>query len=290
MQIRNWYDLQILAAVRRGGTIAAAARLLGVDQTTIGRRLNALQEVTGVDLLVRTGDRRLALTPAGEEIAERAFAMEREADAAAMLLGEQRQRVAGIVRLTAVPVVANRILAPASASLLPAYPDLILELIPENRDLSLTRREADLALRLARPESGGSAVKARKLGALRYGVYGPASEAAGGTPSWILFEDAMAHLPHARWLERRARRDGQAAGGLRVGDAETALEAIAAGTGCSILPAMIAERDHRLAAIAVTEAEPLPEREVWLLSHARQPNAAAIGAVSAWLADLFRGD
>ena len=85
MQIRNWYDLQILAAVRRGGTIAAAARLLGVDQTTIGRRLNALQEVTGVDLLVRTGDRRLALTPAGEEIAERAFAMEREADAAAML-------------------------------------------------------------------------------------------------------------------------------------------------------------------------------------------------------------
>ncbi|WP_339857349.1 LysR substrate-binding domain-containing protein, partial [uncultured Nisaea sp.] len=134
------------------------------------------------------------------------------------------------------------------------------------------------------------AVKARKLGALRYGVYGPASEAAGGTPSWILFEDAMAHLPHARWLERRARRDGQAAGGLRVGDAETALEAIAAGTGCSILPAMIAERDHRLAAIAVTEAEPLPEREVWLLSHARQPNAAAIGAVSAWLADLFRGD
>ncbi|WP_339857214.1 LysR family transcriptional regulator, partial [uncultured Nisaea sp.] len=155
MQIRNWYDLQILAAVRRGGTIAAAARLLGVDQTTIGRRLNALQEVTGVDLLVRTGDRRLALTPAGEEIAERAFAMEREADAAAMLLGEQRQRVAGIVRLTAVPVVANRILAPASASLLPAYPDLILELIPENRDLSLTRREADLALRLARPESGG---------------------------------------------------------------------------------------------------------------------------------------
>lgn len=234
------------------------------------------------------GDRRLVLTPAGEEIAERALVMEREADAAAALLGDRRQRVAGIVRLTAVPLVANRILAPAAASLLSTYPDLTLELIPENRDLSLTRREADLALRLARPVSGGSAVKARTLGTLHYGAYGPVSKTANGSLPWILFEDAMAHLPHARWLERRARRNGQGAGGLRVGDAETALEAVAAGLGCSILPAMIADRDHRLAAIAVTGAEPLPEREVWLLSHARQPNAAAIGVVSAWLEGLFR--
>jgi len=288
MQIKNWYDLQILAAVQRGGSIAAAARLLGIDQTTIGRRLNALQQVTGVELLVRTGDRRLVLTPGGEEVAERALAMEREAIAASALLGEQRQRVAGTVRLTAVPMLVNRILAPAAAPLLSEHPDLTLELIPENRDLSLTRREADLALRMARPESGGSAVKIRKLGALRYGAYGPNGGATDTSAPWILFEDAMAHLPHARWLERRARRDGQGAGGLRVGDAETALEAIAAGLGCSILPAMIAERDHRLTAIAVTEAEPLPEREVWLLSHARQPNAAAIGAVSAWLEGLFR--
>ena len=286
MQIRNWYDLQILAAVRSGGSIAGAARLLGVDQTTIGRRLNALQEETGVDLLVRTGDRRLVLTPAGEEVAERALAMEREAIAASALLGEQRERVAGTVRLTAVPMLVNRILAAAAAPLLSEHPDLTLELISENRDLSLTRREADLALRLARPESGGSAVKARKLGVLRYGIYG--SGTADEPAPWILFEDAMAHLPHARWLERRARRDGQGAGGVRVGDAETALEAIAAGAGCSILPAMIADRDHRLSAIAVTEAEPLPEREVWLLSHTRQPNAAAIGAVSAWLEGLFR--
>ncbi|MEP3115896.1 LysR family transcriptional regulator [Nisaea sp.] len=288
MQIRNWYDLQILAAVRSGGSIAAAARLLGIDQTTVGRRLNALQEGTGVNLLVRTGDRRLVLTPAGEEVAERALAMEREAIAASALLGEQRLRVAGTVRLSAVPVLVNRILAPAAASLLSEHPDLTLELIPENRDLNLTRREADLALRMARPESGGSTVKIRKLGALRYDAYGTNGGATDTSAPWILFEDAMAHLPHARWLERRSRRNGQGAGGLRVCDAETALEAVAAGLGYSILPAMIADRDHRLAAIAMTGAEPLPEREVWLLSHARQPNAAAIGAVTVWLEGVFQ--
>ena len=287
MQIRNWHDLQILAALRRGGSIAAAARLLGVDQTTIGRRLNALQEAAGVALLVRTGDRRLVLTDLGVEVAERALAMEREADAATALLGAGRQAVAGTVRLTAVPMLVSRVLTPAAASLLSDHPDLTLELIPENRDLSLTRREADLALRLARPESGGNSVKARKLGDLRYGVY-----AASGTETaprrWVLFEDAMAHLPHARWLDRQARRDGQEAGGLRVGDGETALEAVAAGLGRSILPVMIAARDHRFRRIDATGAEGPPEREVWLLSHAHQPNAAAIRAVSVWLDGLFR--
>ena len=285
MQHMNWYDLQVLAAVRRGGSVASAARLLGIDQTTVSRRIAQLQEAAGVDLVVRGAQRRLALTPLGEDIAARALAMEREADAAASLLGDRRRAIAGTVRLTAVPMLVNRLLAPASGALLSAHPGLTLELVPENRDLSLTRREADLALRLARPETGGSDVKARRIGVLVYRAYG--ASAGAGAGAWVSYEAAMAHLPHARWLERQARRAGESAAGLRVADAESAFEAVAAGIGRSILPAMIADGDSRLQVFEPVDAEPLPEREVWLLSHAQQPNAAAIGAVSSWLEGFF---
>ncbi|UUX48072.1 LysR family transcriptional regulator [Nisaea acidiphila] len=285
MQILDWYELQVLAAVRRSGSIAGAARLLGVDQTTVSRRLARLQEAAGMDLLVRGPGRRLSLTALGEELAVRAQRMEAESEAAAALLGERHGAVAGTVRLTAVPVLVNRLLAPAAGPLLAAHPDLALELVPENRDLSLTRREADLALRLARPVTGGSEVKARRIGTLSYKVY----ERRSGTHSegWVLYEEAMAHLPHARWLARQARRPGEAAAGLHVGDAETAQEAVASGTGRSILPVQVAEGDARLRAVERAWEEALPEREIWLLSHARQPNAAAIGAVSVWLETLF---
>ncbi|WP_193185421.1 LysR family transcriptional regulator [Nisaea sediminum] len=285
MQNMNWYDLQVLAAVQRGGSVAAAARLLGIDQTTVSRRIAQLQEAAGIDLVIRGSQRRLALTPLGEEIAERALAMEREADAAASLLGDRRKAVAGTVRLTAVPMLVNHLLAPASGALFSAHPELTLELVPENRDLSLTRREADLALRLARPETGGSDVKARRIGTLFYRAY--ETQSGTGGVAWILYEAAMAHLPHARWLARRARRVGESVSGLRVGDAESALEAVAAGIGRSILPTMIADGDSRLQVFDPVDAEPFAEREVWLLSHAQQPNAAAIGAVSSWLEGLF---
>lgn len=296
MQNVNWYDLQVLAALHRGGSVAAAARLLGIDQTTVGRRLADLQRRSGMDLLVRGGGRRgggdgvgrkLSLTPAGREIAERACAMAREADAALQLMGARRQAIAGTVRLTAVPMLVNRLLAPATPQLLGMHPELCLELVPENRDLSLTRREADLALRLARPRTGGSAVKARRLASLGYAVFGPAVAMAPMPLPWIRFEEAMAHLPHAGWLEDAARQIGQAAGGLRVADAETALEAVAAGAGRTILPTRLADGDSRLMRMPPGAMGPPPERELWLLSHTEQPNAAAVRAVILWLEGLF---
>jgi DNA-binding transcriptional LysR family regulator len=187
MQLKNWNDLRDLLAIKRGATITAAARLLSVDDTTVSRRLAALQVASGSTLFSRQPDGRLRLTASGDAIAQCAEVMERQVEVANESLGAGHGQYAGSVKLTSVPIVANRLLVPAIGKLLDRHPALQLELIPDGRDLSLSRREADLAIRLARPSTGGASVKARRIGTLQYSVYAPRScsaKAAAGLP-WI---------------------------------------------------------------------------------------------------------
>jgi len=175
MQPTNWNDLRYLLAVGRGRTLAAAARLLAVDDTTVARRLAALQASIGARLCQRLADGTLQLTRAGERAALHAERIEREIGQLDGALSGADSAVSGTVRVTAVPIVVNHLLVPAAPRLLARHPELQLELVAEARDLSLTRREADLALRLARPRSGGARVTARRVGMLRYEVYAATS-------------------------------------------------------------------------------------------------------------------
>lgn len=279
MQDLDWSDLRHLMALGRAGSLGRAARSLGVDATTVARRIRALERAAGAALVHRGEGGAQQLTPLGSEIAGRAEAMAAEADGIADLLGRARGRLAGTVRVTAVPILVNRVLVPALPALLARHPDLTVELVPEARDLSLTRREADLALRLGRPDSGGAAVRMRRIAQLAHAPYGP----AGGPPGlpWIGYDAAMAHRPHARWLARAAARDGVA--GLRVADAETALAGVAAGLGRSLLP-VAAARDAAGLARLPDGPEPPPERPVWLLSHAGLGGLPSHRAVADWLA------
>ena len=154
MQLNNWNDLRYLVAVKRAGTLAAAARLLGVDDTTVSRRLKVLQSALGVQLYHRQGDGSLELSETGVAVAQYAETMEHQVDLIGEILGDRRERIIGSVRLTSVPMVVNRLLVPAVGSLLERHPELQIELIPDRRDLNLTRREADIAIRLARPTVG----------------------------------------------------------------------------------------------------------------------------------------
>ena len=171
MQMLNWNDLRYVLAISRGGTLAAAARLLGVDDTTVARRLAAMQEATGTRLYQRLRDGTLHLTTAGKRIALHAEKIEREIGALDGALKSTDNTVSGIVRITSVPIIVNHILVPAADSLLQRHPKLRLELVADPKDLSLTRRETDLALRLARPQTGGTKVMARRVGTIRYDVY-----------------------------------------------------------------------------------------------------------------------
>jgi DNA-binding transcriptional LysR family regulator len=288
MQLRNWNDLRYLLAVKRGATITAAARLLSVDDTTVSRRLAALEIASGSKLISRQRDGKLRLTASGDAIAQCAEIMERQVDLVNEGLGAGHGQYAGSVKLTSVPILANRLLAPAIGQLLDRHPALQVELIPESRDLSLSRREADLAIRLARPSTGGASVKARRIGTLQYSVYaaGSYSAKAAARQPWITYDDSLAHLPQARWIAKAASGSVDGICRLRVHDAETAMESALAGLGKTLLPTVIGKREPRLRRLETDARSPLPSREMWLLAHADQTDLGRIVAVVSWLENV----
>lgn len=282
MQIENWNDLRYLIAVYRSGSLASAARALSVDATTVSRRLAALSEEAGGQLTERAGG-ALVLTELGNVLLRHAESMEWQAELIAEDLGRESGTLTGSLRVTSVPLIVNRVLTPALRGFFDRYPDLRLELVPDSRDFSLTRREADIALRLARPTQGGLQVKTSRIGALSYGVYAPrgAAEAELEDLPWVGYEDAMAQLPQARWIARTAKREKLS--GLRVQDAETALQAVCAGLGKSLLPRVVGDREAGLQRLDSAVPGALPRRDVWLLVREDRARLRSVKAVIDWI-------
>jgi len=273
----EWSDLRYVLTIARAGTLAAAARRLGVNQTTAARRLAAAEAALGARLFERR-DRVLSPTKAGEAAIARAAQVEQEMLALERGVGGADAAVAGIVRLTAVPILANRLLIPAAPRLFVRHPHLCLELIAEPRNLSLTRREADIALRLARPESG--AALARRVGRLDYAVYRPRRRNADGL-AWITYEEGLSHLPQARFIAAAARAEDTAP--LLLNDAEAIVQAVRAGLGKSLLPCFVGEREpglKRLGRVALA-------RDIWLMVHRDLRAQARIAAVIDWVMELM---
>ena len=164
----DWDDLRFFLALARHGSLSAAARDLHVAQSTMGRRLASLEASLGVRLLNRTPDGYVP-TQAGEGVRARAERLEGEAMALERDVGGRDTRMAGLVRVTCAETVATHILAPCFASLHVQQPDLMIELIPNPRELSLSMREADISLRLKRPDQHDLVV--RRVGALGFGLF-----------------------------------------------------------------------------------------------------------------------
>jgi DNA-binding transcriptional LysR family regulator len=285
MQPLNWNDFRYILALSRGRTLTAAARLLGVDDTTVARRVGAMQDTLGARLYQRLADGTLRLTTAGERVALHAERVEGEVGALAAALAGGEDVASGAVRVTSVPILIDHLLVPAAPILLKRHPQLRLELIAEARDASLTRREADVALRLARPKTGGTRVTARRVGTLRYEVYGPAScspREAGKLP-WITYDDTMAHLPQVGWIAATAARNDEPIAAVRVNDAEALLHAVIAGLGRALLPSVVADADRRLRKLGKT---PVLGRELWLLTHSELRSLGRIDAVLQWIAEI----
>jgi DNA-binding transcriptional LysR family regulator len=277
----NWNDLQYVLAVARAGTLAGAARRLAVDETTVARRLTAAERALGSRLFDRT-DGVLHPTRAGEAALGQAAVAEQAVRALELGAGGKDADAAGSVRLTAVPVLINRLIVPGLGALHARHSRLRLDLLAEPRNASLTRREADIALRLARPEAGRG-VLARRVGRLDYAAYAVRGRASDRLP-WIAYDEALAHLPHARWLA--AASDGESSAALSVNDTETMLQAIQAGLGKSLLPCFVGDGERGLRRLGGTE--PVVSRDVWLLTHRELRHQARMAAVVDWLLGLVK--
>lgn len=273
----NWNDLRVVLAIVREGTLSAAGRSLGVDQTTVTRRLAALEEGLDARLFDRR-EGRLIPTAAGEEVISRAERAEVELAALERDVAGRDTKPGGLVRLTSVPTLSNRLLAPRTAALFDRYPEIALDLIAEPATLSVTRREADIALRLARPTEDG--MIARRLGAILYAPYALAAVAGRVDLPWITYEESFAAIPQAKWIAREGKAPLSP---LRVNDGEPILQAALSGLGRTLLPVFVGESETRLTRLddAVTS------REVWLVVHPHVRRSARIDAVVGWIDGIF---
>lgn len=287
MQNHDWNDLKFFLALYRAGKLKEAARTLGVSETTVTRRIRELEQSLETKLFLRSANGRYEPTDEALQILTFADTIEAGNTAIRAISGKSSDHVAGCVRISSVPIIVNRFLVPNLAALKGIHPLLTIELVPTSSNLDLSKREADLAVRFARPLTGGLRTKAQKLGEMSFAAYAARSISPDQreTLGWITYDDAHSDLPQARWLSTIARSPELRAT-VRVADSETALEAVAQGLGKTLLPCAIADQDSRLQALKPEKGASYPDREVWLLTHVDQTSRLSIAAAKDWLSGL----
>ncbi len=284
----NWDDVRFFLAVHREGNLARAGSAIGLDATTIGRRLTNLEQQLDARLFDRTS-RGFALTAAGHRLLPRAEGIEREALALDRDLAGEDQKLEGCVRLTSTEMIATRFIAPYLPRFHERYPDIELELWCTNRDVDLARREADVALRLARPRVDDIVVK--KLLSIELGLYASAGYVERhGMPQpatlaghrFILFADTRPFRRENQWLAEHVGA-GQVA--LRSDSVSTVMSAALGGLGIALLPCHVAEQTLGLVRTPLS-GSPEP-RIVWQAVHRDLQSTARIRAVLDFLGRLF---
>lgn len=269
----QWEDVRYFLALTREGSLSGAARKLMVQHSTVARRVESLESALGLRLFDRLA-RGWQLTAEGEDMVGLAERMEVEAFAferAAVGAGNQH----GVVRVSLPPSLASLFVVPRIAARHADWAGITLELAGDLREVNLSRREADLAVRLGRPQDPGLVV--RSLGKIGFGLYAhPDYTRAHAEHDWafIGLDDSLRQLPQALWLERYA---GERRFVLRSNDQIALHGAASAGLGIACLPHYQAGRDANLVRVPI--AEPVPYREIWLVLHAdvrRSPRVRVI--------------
>jgi DNA-binding transcriptional LysR family regulator len=280
MRIPEWSDLRVVLAVARTKTLRASAQSLHVDQSTVSRRVAALEEALGVRLFERLEG---AMTPtrAGEIVIEAAEQIEHQMLSVQERVGNRDAATAGIVRITTVTTIANHVLIPALARLRNPHPALCLEIISDNTNLSITRREADLAVRFARP-SKDDGMLCQRIGEIEYSVFHAAGTSVEDLPR-LTFEDSHTNVPQARWIASENREAAPMP--LLVNDGEAILYAVRNGLGKSLLPTFM--QTHFKELRIVSGYGTVLTREVWIIVHPKIRRLARIQAVMSWIASAL---
>src|SRR5260370_1756888 len=196
----DWEDIRHFLAVAQGGTLSGAARNLKVEQATVSRRLAALEAALDVRLVDRLPLAR-RVTTVGRRVVERAKEMEAGAHGIARLAKAAHAPLVGRVTLSAPPVLVAHLLVEHLARFRAEYPDIRLSLSAQGQQISLSRREADVAVRLVRPDEAGTMT--RKVGAMAFRLYAHRSYAHLSAPErrqFIAFAHNFADIPQQRLL------------------------------------------------------------------------------------------
>lgn len=280
----NWDDLRLFHALVEAGGVTAAADRLGLNHTTLYRRLAALEESLGAQLFERRG-RSLSLTAAGEELAAAAERMDLAAGEALTRLAGRDLEAAGTVRVTAPDDLMHYAVIPAQAEFQALHPRIKLELAVDNRHLNLTRREADVAVRAtAAPQE---TLVGRRAFEVRTGLFRPAGYAtlAWEDWSWAAWEEGAGPVPSASWMAAKVRPDQVR---LRANSMLSLARAVESGAGACLLPTFLGRRLNGVIEEPMTE--PIEDRtSLWVLTHPDLRRSVRIRLATDFLFAKLRG-
>lgn len=280
----DWNDLRYFLAVARDGSTLAAARALRVSQTTVARRIAALEEALGFPLFEKR-QAGYALTPAGQDLVERAEQVEQAASAFTEAASAQSRDVSGTVKITTEEVYAITLLAPLLRELHETWPEIMIELDTSQQVRDLGAGEADISLRSTKRDTQLSAgLVGRQLCvddwalycsrdyAARHGVPSTRAEmlnhpfiGGGGGHLWIHYQAWLQSLG----LESQVAMHHATSGGL--------LSGVRSGFGIAVLPCVVADADPDLVRCVPPPAD--HGRILWLFTHERCRHTPRVRAV-----------
>jgi len=260
----NWDDMRFFLAIVRANSLSGAARLLNVSQPTVSRRLANMEKQFGVRLFDRT-TAGFEISAAGADILETAQHVEEELNSIDRKVFGRDWRLSGKLRLTCTEVMSNQYLAPHMAGFLKQHPDIDLSIVCTFQHLSLSRREADVAIRVT--STPPDTLIGRRVVKAAMAVYGAKSKTrSNGKISdlsmceWIGWQDDTYNRKFITNLypDVMIRH--------RVDDMQTMQAMVRAGMGVAILPVYMADPDPSIRRIIdqpISEIAP----DIWVLTH-----------------------
>jgi DNA-binding transcriptional LysR family regulator len=280
-------DLPLILALSRAKTLAGAAERLGVDLSTVFRRLNALEKRLRVRLFDRS-PRGYQLTPAGERAAAGAERVETELLALDRDISGRDQQLSGVLRVTASETLSHAVLPRLFAQFHAAHPRIQLVLSIDNRVLDLGRREADVALRVRRPTD--PALFGRRLTGIAWAIYGGLQHGnlrrEGGAFNFsrhsVIGWEEPARIVAGDWIAANVPSDRIF---YRSNSLVNQLMAVRAGIGIALLPCYLADPDQGLRRISGVLAD--LASELWIVAHQDLKNTARIRAFLSVIGDAI---
>ncbi|MCI4591812.1 LysR family transcriptional regulator [Sphingobium sp. BYY-5] len=287
----NSDDLRLFLTILREGNMLAAARRVGLDHSTVARRVGHLETALGVRLFDRS-PRGVTPTQAAFALTPHAERIESELLAAAASVRDRDRAIDGTVRLATPEAFASHLIAPRSALLRDRHPGLTLELASESRTTSLSKREADMAVMLKPPPRGR--LVTRKLADYRLGLFAsrayldrhgvPATRADLQGHVFLSYIEELAGFPEMIALNQLLPG---ATIGFRASSSAAQQAAVAAGMGLAFLHVFATMNDDRL--VQIMPGDMQVSRSYWLVMHSDLQRLPRIRAVADFIDDLMRG-
>lgn len=283
----DWNSLRPFLFTARHGSTLKAARALGVNQTTVMRRIADLEQALGLTLFHRH-QQGYRLSTDGQDLLPLAEVMERQADAVLDKARERRRQLSGTVRITGTELTVAKLLAPAVAALRDQHPGIIIEIVATDARLDLQRGEADIAIRAGGANEQENLVRRRVMDSI-WGIYAsrslierqgePHSTADLGVFPIVAGDGSMAATTPNTWLLSEA---GDAKIAYRSNSMSGLLAATKAGMGLCALPALAASSEPDL---ILCRALPSFAAPVWLCYHASRKDDPLLRTVASFLGD-----